>query len=203
MLGLTWGASILEEARLWVRYALQRQKGVALVLVEPKSRTSRRPLALPPFVVDALKDQRKTQAALRLPRGPEWQDGDCVFTMTDGRPVSPDYINKCFPLFLAGISLDWCPKCKKATLADEKAPQERCTVCGGPIDVKPLRRVRFHDLRHSCASLLFAQGCSMRLVMEILGHSQIALTANTYTHLLPEADREAANAMQTALGAKE
>jgi len=65
-----------------------------------------------------------------------------------------------------------------------------------------LRHVRFHDLRHSCASLLFAKGCSLRLVMEILGHSQIAITANLYTHLLPEADREAAGAMQALLGAK-
>lgn len=38
------------------------------------------------------------------------------------------------------------------------------------------------------------------LVQEILGHSQIALTANTYTHLLPEASREAATAMQALLG---
>ena len=37
--------------------------------------------------------------------------------------------------------------------------------------------------------------------MEILGHSQIAITANLYTHLLPEADREAAGAMQALLGA--
>ena len=40
-------------------------------------------------------------------------------------------------------------------------------------------------------------------MMEILGHSQIALTANTYTHLLPEADREAATAIQTLLGVDE
>jgi hypothetical protein len=39
--------------------------------------------------------------------------------------------------------------------------------------------------------------------MEILGHSQIAITANLYTHLLPEADREAAGAMQALLAAKE
>jgi len=61
-----------------------------------------------------------------------------------------------------------------------------------------LCRVRHNS--HSCASLLFAQGCSLRLVMEILGHSQIALTANTYTHLLPEADREGAAAMQSLFG---
>ena len=65
-----------------------------------------------------------------------------------------------------------------------------------------LRQMRFHDLCHSCASLIFAQGCSLRLVMEILGHSQITLTANTYTHLLLEADREAARATEALPGSK-
>jgi integrase len=48
-----------------------------------------------------------------------------------------------------------------------------------------LPRKRFHDLRHTCASFLLAQGVSPRVVMEILGHSQIALTLNTYGHVLP------------------
>ena len=58
-----------------------------------------------------------------------------------------------------------------------------------------LQQRRFHDLRHSCATLLLAQGVSPRVVMEILGHSQIALTMNTYTHVLPELKRDAAERM--------
>lgn len=54
---------------------------------------------------------------------------------------------------------------------------------------------RFHDLRHTAASLLVAQGVHPRVVMEILGHSQIGLTMNTYVHVLPEAQREAAASM--------
>lgn len=50
---------------------------------------------------------------------------------------------------------------------------------------------RFHDLRHSCATFLIAQGVHPRVVMEILGHSQISLTMNTYGHVLPETQREA------------
>jgi len=61
---------------------------------------------------------------------------------------------------------------------------------------------RLHDLRRSCTSLHFPQGSGLRLVMEILGRSQIAITANLYTHLLPEADREAAGAMEAVLGAQ-
>lgn len=62
-----------------------------------------------------------------------------------------------------------------------------------------LPRIRFHDLRHSCASLLLAQGVSPRVVMETLGHSQISLTMNTYTHVMPAAQAEAANAMDRIL----
>jgi len=55
-----------------------------------------------------------------------------------------------------------------------------------------LPTLRFHDLRHSCASLLMAQGVHPRVVMEILGHSTITLTMNTYSHVLPSAQRDAA-----------
>lgn len=51
---------------------------------------------------------------------------------------------------------------------------------------------RFHDLRHSCATLLVAQGVHPRVIMEILGHSSINVTMNTYSHVVPEAQRAAA-----------
>jgi integrase len=60
--------------------------------------------------------------------------------------------------------------------------------------------VRFHDLRHSTASLLLAQGVHLRVIMELLGHSSISLTANTYAHVMPAAMREVADKMQTLLG---
>jgi integrase len=59
--------------------------------------------------------------------------------------------------------------------------------------------VRLHDLRHTAASLLVAQSVPPRVVMEILGHSQIALTMNTYSHVAPEASREAADRMAKTL----
>ena len=60
------------------------------------------------------------------------------------------------------------------------------------LDRAELPTLRFHDLRHSCASLLMAQGVHPRVVMEILGHSTITLTMNTYSHVLPSAQRDAA-----------
>jgi integrase len=79
------------------------------------------------------------------------------------------------------------------------------TTNGTPIDPRNLTRhfkrvlqqaglphtIRFHDLRHSCATLLIAQGVHPRVVMEILRHTQISTTMNTYAHVLPRLQRDA------------
>jgi len=61
-------------------------------------------------------------------------------------------------------------------------------------------RLRFHDLRHGCASLLLAQGVHPRVVMEQLGHSTITLTMNVYSHVIPALQRDAADRMDAMLG---
>jgi integrase len=62
-----------------------------------------------------------------------------------------------------------------------------------------LPRQRFHDLRHCAASLLLAGGVAPRTIMGILGHSQISLTMNTYVHLSPALEQEAARALDSVL----
>ena len=57
--------------------------------------------------------------------------------------------------------------------------------------------------RHSCATLLLVQGVSPRVVMDVLGHSQIGLTMNTYSHVVPELRREAADQMHHLLQDRE
>lgn len=59
-----------------------------------------------------------------------------------------------------------------------------------------LRRIRLHDLRHTAASLMLSQGVPARVVMEMLGHSQISITLNTYSHVAPELSRTAADRVQ-------
>jgi integrase len=58
-----------------------------------------------------------------------------------------------------------------------------------------LRLIRFHDLRHSCASLLLKNGVSMKAIQEWLGHSHFSTTANFYAHLDYDSKRESANAI--------
>lgn len=65
-----------------------------------------------------------------------------------------------------------------------------------------LRRIRFHDLRHSCASMLLANGVAMKQIQEWLGHSDFSTTANIYAHLDYNSKLSSAEAMQIGLGLK-
>jgi integrase len=62
--------------------------------------------------------------------------------------------------------------------------------------------IRFHDLRHSCATFLVAQGVHPRVAMEILGHSQISVTMDTYAHVLSEVQAEAVEGVADLLQRK-
>ncbi|MFG2642362.1 tyrosine-type recombinase/integrase [Streptomyces sp. NPDC048370] len=66
-----------------------------------------------------------------------------------------------------------------------------------------LRLIRLHDARHGCATLLTAAGVAPRVVMEILGHSQISLTMDVYTHVVQDTQREAISHMDRLLKRKQ
>ena len=63
-----------------------------------------------------------------------------------------------------------------------------------------LRHIRYHDLRHSCASLLLANGVPMKQIQEWLGHSDFSTTANIYAHLDYSSKLTSADAMLNGLG---
>jgi integrase len=63
-----------------------------------------------------------------------------------------------------------------------------------------LQWVRLHDLRHAFATFLLDQGEELRTVMDLLGHSTIRLTADTYGHVLPSRARSAVDAIDRVLG---
>ena len=68
------------------------------------------------------------------------------------------------------------------------------------LESAELPSVRFHDLRHTAATLLLAQRVDPRTIMETLGHSQISLTLNTYSHVLPALQKDAAAKLDAVLG---
>ena len=89
-----------------------------------------------------------------------------------------------------------------------------CTLRGTPVDPRNALRqfkallvkaglpdtIRFHDLRHSCATLLLARGVNVKVIAELLGHSSPQLLLSTYGHVLPQLRDAAAEEMDHALG---
>jgi integrase len=63
-----------------------------------------------------------------------------------------------------------------------------------------LPHMRFHDLRHTAATLLLRQGVNPKIVSEMLGHASVSITLDLYSHVLPDMQQIAAEAMDTALG---
>ncbi|MBV9259476.1 MAG: site-specific integrase [Ktedonobacteraceae bacterium] len=59
--------------------------------------------------------------------------------------------------------------------------------------------IRFHDLRHSAATLLLGMGVHPKIVQEILGHSRVSMTLDVYSHVLPTMQQEAMNKLNEAL----
>jgi integrase len=109
------------------------------------------------------------------------------------------------------------PGCRCGALAlagmQSDSPYVFVNQSGGPLrrshfhraDFKPLLKaaelpsIHFHGLRHTSASLLLAGGVHAKVVQERLGHSQISMTLDTYSHLVPGMDREAAGKLEAIL----
>lgn len=67
------------------------------------------------------------------------------------------------------------------------------------IEKAGLPKMRFHDLRHSCTSLLLAAGVDPRTIMEVLGHSTLKMTMEVYAHVLPSLKENAAQQMNESI----
>ncbi len=164
-LGLRWEDVDLEKGIISTRVQLQRIDG-HLRLVDLKSETSHRSIALPEVALHALQDHRRRQLEERLAEGPRWEDHGLVFTTGLGRPLDPRNITTQFHRLRDAAGLPW---------------------------------LTFHGLRHGFGSLLAAQGVHPRVAMELMGHSQIGLTMEIYTHVAPELAHEAASKIDDIL----
>ncbi len=164
VLGLRWEDVDLAASVIRVNRALQRVEG-KLVLVDVKSKTSRRAIRLGAVAAQALRQHhaRQSDESGRV----TWLPFGLVFTGAHGLPLDGTALTKRFQSLLKAAGLP---------------------------------RLRFHDLRHSSASLLLSQHIPARVVMERLGHSTITLTMNTYSHVIAELNQEAADAMDRVFG---
>ncbi|GAC1645647.1 MAG: hypothetical protein NVS9B11_17000 [Candidatus Dormibacteraceae bacterium] len=92
--------------------------------------------------------------------------------------------------FLCDVPVGQAQRDQTGHLGFPAAEHSRAIMGSKLLDRADLPQMRFHDLRHSCASLLLAQGGAPRVVTETRGHCCIAVTLDTYPHVLPAIQRE-------------
>jgi integrase len=115
-----------------------------------------------------------------------WKDCSPKFAGTRYPSPSPAPIRGRFPLLpsgsASGSSRLGCDRSLKALLERTGLPP-----------------MRFHDLRHTCATLLLSRNVNPKIVSEMLGHSCIGITLDTYSHVLPNMQQSAVRALEEAL----
>jgi integrase len=167
ILGLRWADVDENRETVRVRRALQ-PTAAGLVFAEPKTRRSRRSIALPRFLGPYFDRQHERQRQRRTVAGSEWTDLDLVIDRGDGSPLNPDTMSSAWR---------------------------------GLVRRHGLPHVRFHDLRHAHATLMLLKGVHPKIVSERLGHASIGITLDTYSHVLPSMQTEAAQAADELFGA--
>ena len=174
-IGLTWDDVDLEEGHLIVRRQLL-QLGHEVRVGLPKTKSGEdRILELPPTMIAVLRHHQVTQNAERKAWGAAWIAAPQLL----GERERPVILQR-----LIFTREDGTP------LHPEYVTRhfQLLTARAG------LRRIRLHDLRHGAASLRLEAGVPIEVVSKILGHSSLALTADTYSHLLRGVARQAAEA---------
>ena len=171
LLGLKWSDVDINAGILTVRRSLQWQRGNGLVFVEPKTARSRRSIHL----------AQKAIAVLRAHRAHK------VHQAFDRHGAGTGWN----ALDLVSCSHDGAPL---SPTNETKRFQRAAAVAKLPV-------IRFHDLRHTAATILLARGVHVKLVSEMLGHSTITLTLDTYSHVIPAMHGDAAAAMDAVFTA--
>jgi integrase len=175
--GLLWRDVDLQSGEVGIRQQLQAVEG-QLLLQELKTEKSRRTLVIPDVCLQALREHRTRQLEERLKAGPRWADTGLVFTTyrtyKDGKGLTKR----------VGAGLH---------------PRNVSRVLAGLLTAAKLPHMRFHDLRHSAASLLLAEGVELVEVSKLLGHSEIRVTADLYGHLVKQTAAKAARIMDSLL----
>jgi integrase len=178
ILGLRWQDVDLDAGTLEISHTLQRVKRPGakkgkLELIPPKTDRSRRIIALPEVAVAALRVHRGRQENERKEAKPSWRETGMVFTTSIGTMLDQRNMLRAFYSIM--------------NTPDPKDPEP-----DRKKKRKLLPQLRFHDLRHSAATLLLVQGVHPRCIMELLGHASITTTMNTYGHVLDEMKKETA-----------
>ena len=141
--------------------------------------------------VQVAQDTTKTKSSLRiLPLVPAFREK--LLEVREYQKECQRLCGKCYnKQYLEYICVD--------EMGNLISPHYLTTAFPKLLEKNGLRRIRFHDLRHSCASLLLANGVPMKQIQEWLGHSDFSTTANVYAHLDYNSKLSSADAMVNGL----
>ena len=141
--------------------------------------------------VQVARDTTKTKSSMRtLPLVPVFKEK--LLTLKEQQKEYRRVCGRCYDKrYLDYICVD-----EMGTLV---SPQYLTTAFPKLLKRNGLRHIRYHDLRHSCASLLLANGVPMKQIQEWLGHSDFSTTANVYAHLDYNSKLSSADAMVNGL----
>ena len=176
--GLTWDRIDFDKGTIRITAALRpiprefRKRGAPrLQLVDPKTQSGRRIIALPAFVAMSLRAHRVRQLEEKFAAGSRWKGNtlDLVFTTPIGTPLEHRNVARHYKAILA--------------------------TAGLPM-------IRFHDLRHSAATMMLAAGFDLRTISEVLGHRTPAMSA-VYSHVLPSLRTQVASVIDRLLTDRE
>ena len=152
MLALRWSNVNFETRSLLVLHTVDYIPKYGYVQTEPKTKTGKRAISLPYFLIDMLKLHKQEVLEQKHKQGDKWENRDLVFPDLQGGYLNPSYLLRVF----------------KKLLQEAGIPH-----------------MHFHDLRHSAATILLGMGVNMKMIQELLGHSDIAITLGLYSHLVP------------------
>ncbi|MFE7045749.1 tyrosine-type recombinase/integrase [Streptomyces atratus] len=169
LLGLQWEDLDLQTGTASIRRTLQRTQTGGLTALPTKTRASERRIALPSECIHSFKEHREVQ---------EGEEGEREAAADDWRDNGLVFSTP------AGGPID---------------PANLNRSFRSLLDRAGLRRIRFHDLRHSTATLLLEQGVELVVVKELLGHAHIGVTATVYAHVRLRLQRNAIDLLSHAL----
>ena len=174
LVGLTWDdVTWPEEGAQSGRFRIRRSRvsvGGRAEVSTPKTASGARDVAIDASTVAALRRQAARQLDDHDHWGDAWQDTGYVFTIEDGRPLHPERVRALFAL----------------------AVREAMKAAAEVDPTRPLPRVRFHDLRHTHATLGLEAGIPVKVISQRLGHKSTRITQDVYQHVLREVQEDAA-----------
>jgi integrase len=182
LFALLWPDVDLEGRYITISKSLEEISG-ALRVKEPKTAKSRRRIDLSAGTVAALAEHRKVMLAEGHIAGP-------VFCDTRGGYLRISNLRR----------NSFLPILNRANDKAREEAEKTSEATGQPVMPALLPTIRLYDLRHTCATLLLLANVPAKVVSERLGHSTIALTMDTYSHVLPTMQRRAADLMGQILG---